>query len=114
MAAPSILDVFGAGFGPAVLPVRILALGAILNASVGANGILLMMTGRERTAAVGFGIGALVNIGLNLVLIPPYGAVGASWATVGSLVTWNGILLWWSVRDLRLDPTVFGRRLGSE
>lgn len=49
----------------------------------------MMMTGLNITAKFGYGplfsgAGALTNIGLNLVLIPRYGAIGAAWATVAS------------------------------
>ena len=38
-------------------------------------------------------VGAAINVGLNLVLIPRYGAAGAAWATLVSYtVAWTGVL----------------------
>jgi O-antigen/teichoic acid export membrane protein len=60
-------------------------------------GILLNMTGHERTTAKGRFISTSLNVGLNLLLIPLFGISGAAVATAIALATWN-ILLWWAVR----------------
>jgi len=49
------------------------------------NGILTQAAvarNRERVYAVAAGGGAVVNIGLNLILIPRFGGLGAAWATI--------------------------------
>lgn len=49
------------------------------------NGVLTQAAiarNREIVYAVAAGGGAVVNIGLNLVLIPRFGAIGAAWATI--------------------------------
>ena len=51
------------------------------------NGILTMgaiAQNRERGYAMAAGLGALVNIGLNIAWIPEFGARGAAWATVAT------------------------------
>ena len=40
------------------------------------------------------GLGALVNVGVNWVLIPQYGAIGAAWATLFSYAFASYIALW--------------------
>lgn len=53
------------------------------------NGILTMgaiALNRERGYALAAGVGALVNIGLNIAWIPDYGARGAAWATVATVI----------------------------
>jgi O-antigen/teichoic acid export membrane protein len=42
--------------------------------------------------------GVLVNFGLNLVLIPPYGMMGAAIATVAAYVVMAVGIAWWSQR----------------
>ena len=44
------------------------------------------------------GIAALVNIALNVVLIPPYGMMGAAIATVAAYSTMAVGMAWWSQR----------------
>jgi len=49
------------------------------------NGVLTQAAiaeNRESVYALAAGAGAVVNIGLNLVLIPRFGGLGAAWATV--------------------------------
>jgi O-antigen/teichoic acid export membrane protein len=53
------------------------------------------------------GGGALLNVVLNAVLIPPFGLLGAAVATAIATATWN---LWMLVEVHRrhgLNPTVF-------
>lgn len=53
------------------------------------NGILTQAAiarNRERVYAVAAGAGAVLNIGLNLFLIPELGGLGAAWATIATEV----------------------------
>jgi O-antigen/teichoic acid export membrane protein len=56
-------------------------------------GLLLNMSGHEKDTVVGSGIAVVVNLVLNLALIPAWGMTGAAAATTLSLVTWNLILI---------------------
>lgn len=49
-----------------------------------ARGQLLVNEGLTRFYAMATGMGALLNLGLNLLWIPSYGGMGAAWATVVS------------------------------
>ena len=44
------------------------------------------------------GLAALVNVALNLALIPPYGMIGAAIATVAAYTTMAVGMAWWSQR----------------
>ena len=44
------------------------------------------------------GVAAVVNVGLNLALIPPYGMIGAAIATVAAYSTMAVGMAWWSQR----------------
>jgi PST family polysaccharide transporter len=46
--------------------------------------LLASATMRERRAVLIMGLGVALNVALNLVAIPQYGALGAAWATVAS------------------------------
>lgn len=76
-----VLHVFGQDFVAGGVPLQILAAGEIVNLGAGSVGILLVMTGHER-AIRNLGVFvAAVNLLLNLVLIPQFGATGAATAT---------------------------------
>jgi O-antigen/teichoic acid export membrane protein len=64
----------------------------MINAGMGSVGLILNMTGNEKDTLKGHIIAALVNIILNLVLIPYFGINGAAWATAVSMICWNLIL----------------------
>jgi O-antigen/teichoic acid export membrane protein len=45
---------------------------------------------------------AAVNIGLNLLLVPQFGLLGAGWATLTSFVLWNALHVYFSRRFYRI------------
>jgi O-antigen/teichoic acid export membrane protein len=100
--------VFGATFTGAALPLAILTLGQLVNAATGSVATLLMMTGEQRRAVVGIGVGLVLNLGLGMVLIPGYGATGAAIAASVGLVAANLIHTLMSRFSLGIDPTVVG------
>jgi O-antigen/teichoic acid export membrane protein len=104
------LDLFGEGFGDALGALRILSVGTLLTTIAGFLGALIMMTGHEAVSAKLFTGILFLNIVLNWVLIPAFGAEGAAVATAVSTNLGTAILVVWSWRKLRLDPTVIGRK----
>ena len=89
--------IFGTNYATGHNALAILALGQLVNASMGPVSLLLNMTGHERNTMRGIAIASGANIILNLILIPPFGVNGAAAATAITLTIWN-VLLWWSVR----------------
>jgi len=86
----------------------LLCLGQLINAAAGSVGMLLTTTGYERDAVLGIGIGAAVSVAANLLLIPWWGPLGAAWAFVLSMLTWNGLLAWFVYHRLNLHSTCLG------
>lgn len=98
---------FGTEFDAAYWPLLILACGQMFSAGFGMNGMLLNMTGHERDVLRVLVVSVALNSLLNLVLIPYWGAVGASVATSVSMIFWN-IWLWRKVRQrLGVRSTAF-------
>lgn len=83
--------------GPAYAPARgqlDVLLGAVPLAYVNyALTQSLVARGRERFYAAGTAVCALVNVGMNLALIPRIGALGAAWASVATEATLLAICL---------------------
>jgi O-antigen/teichoic acid export membrane protein len=105
------LALFGSDFTVGSSALAILIVSQLLNVAAGPVGILLVMCGGERLAAVGVGCGVIANIALNAVLNPILGLTGAAIASLVSVACWNGLLILFSVRRLRVVPSVLGDRL---
>lgn len=87
---------FGAEYKPAYVALALLSLGQLVNAGMGSVGALLNMSGHERDTMRGMLIAIVLNIMLNLLLIPPFGIEGAALATALTFAIWN-VLLWRAV-----------------
>jgi O-antigen/teichoic acid export membrane protein len=99
---------FGINYEGAYNPLIILLVGQLINSGTGSVGVLLNMSGHEQHVARVTVIAALLNVALNLALIPFLGINGSAVATSASLIIWN-ILLWWAVRKkLGLNSLAFG------
>jgi len=81
-------DIVGFLFGPkfleaaSILTVHIWAGIFVFPGNIRAN--LIIVEHKQMVALVFRVIGAILNVGLNLLLIPRYGPVGAAWATLAS------------------------------
>jgi O-antigen/teichoic acid export membrane protein len=105
---PLLAFFFGDEYRIGATALTILALGHLINAGMGSVGVLLKMTGHERDAVRGIAGAAVANVVLNLVLIPPFGGVGAATATAVTLLVWNVILRHFVRMRLGIESTVIG------
>lgn len=105
--------VFGPPFAAGHLPLTILTAAQLLNTLMGCAGFLLLMTGAERETARAVWWTTLLNILLNLALIPAFGAVGAAIATAVSLLACSILLAYLVASRLRINSTIFVRRAHS-
>ena len=67
----------------------ILAFGYVVNAGVGNVGFLLQLTDNQKVYNKIVFLALVLNIGLNLFLIPDYGILGASLASAITMSVWN-------------------------
>lgn len=101
-AGPFALQLFGRDFADGYPVLLILAFGRLAAALFGPASDVLLMTGHHgRLGRVNL-VFALVNLALNLVLIPRFGAAGAAVATTAASLSWN---VWLYVLVRRLTPT---------
>lgn len=104
--AEPILGLFGEEFIAAKWVMAAIALGQLVNVGSGSVGYLLMMTGHHNQCAFVMGWSALINLVLNLILIPWIGIEGAALATAFSMALWN---IWMNrlvVKYLGVDPSI--------
>lgn len=110
VAVPAVyLGLFGAAFTSGGTALRILVLGQLFNAAAGPVGSVLIMTGHERAACWGVGLGLLTTVILSVALIPPLGVTGAAIADAASFVVWNVALNVLCRRRLAINATAFWR-----
>jgi O-antigen/teichoic acid export membrane protein len=88
-AAPLTSLLYGSRYESSALFLSILAVGYYVRAALGFNGMTLMVCGRVRDLTVLNVLAMVFNVGVNLVLIPRYGALGAAIGTSTTLVLHN-------------------------
>ena len=96
--------VFGQSYVRSYAPLCVLMLGQFINAAMGSVGFFLSMTGHEKDTMRATAASAVINLTLNLLLIPKLGILGAAIATSTSVATWNVILGVKLYRRLGLVP----------
>jgi O-antigen/teichoic acid export membrane protein len=93
-------------YGPAyqraggVLPILMIAFVSICFGSLA--GFLAPIVKMQWRLALFSGVGAAINIALNVILIPHYGAYGSAWATVATEILTMTLMLSTSLHKLRL------------
>ena len=84
-----VLGLFGEEFVAGYTSLTILVFGQFINTSVGSVGYLMNMSGYQKEFNYIMMTSAIINILLNMILIPKYGISGAAIASVISLIFWN-------------------------
>lgn len=84
-----ILGFFGVEFKIGLHALLILTFGQFINAISGPVGNILQMTGHQKTFRNIIVIATVLNVVLNIILIPRYGINGAAIASLTSKIFWN-------------------------
>ena len=84
-----LLGLFGEEFKIGMFAFILLSCGKMISAFSGSVGNILQMTGNQNILARILFLGAIINVLLNLILIPNYGINGAAIASTISTVFWN-------------------------
>jgi O-antigen/teichoic acid export membrane protein len=105
LAPAWVLGLFGAEFTTGTTILTILAIGQFINAATGSVGYLLIMTGHEKLMRNNSLGAAVLNILLNVVLVPRLGITGAAIATATSIAAMNlcsAVLVYWKLSIITL------------
>jgi O-antigen/teichoic acid export membrane protein len=81
--------VLGSGYESSSTILAVLALGYFFHVALGFNGLTLRVLGKVRYSVAIDLAAAVFNVGINLLLIPAWGALGAAAGTAGTLVLHN-------------------------
>jgi O-antigen/teichoic acid export membrane protein len=95
--APPLMRIFGRDFEAGWTVLVIGTLGQLINCGVGSVGYLLLMSGNQRRLVRIQAVMACAMVGLNIVLIPKWGIMGAA---VGAALT-NGVTNLWYLAEVR-------------
>jgi O-antigen/teichoic acid export membrane protein len=101
-----LLGLFGPMFVSGYIALVILTVGRLVDSLTGLVGYLMTMTDHHAAATKIQGTTVVLNIAMNMILIPTYGMEGAAIATAFSMITWNIISLIYVKTKLRLNPTI--------
>jgi len=89
LAQPLTSTLYGARYEDSAAYLTLLSLAYYFNAALGFNGLTLKVYGKVRFIVVISILAAIVNLGLNFLLIPRYGALGAAIGTAATLIAHN-------------------------
>jgi O-antigen/teichoic acid export membrane protein len=92
------LGIFGKDFRAGANALMILTAGSLVNSLTGSVGILLQMTGRQKQYNYIVSSAALLNILLNILLIPSLGIIGAAIASATAKILQNSVAAWYVYR----------------
>lgn len=102
-----IIGLFGPGYAPALAPLLILLAGQTLAMLFGPANQVAAFTGAAMVALSSIALGIVVNVGLNVLLAPRYGAVGTAFASASGNLT-VACAAWWQVRTAcGIDCSIF-------
>lgn len=102
-----LLWMFGPEFTVAYGPMFVLALGLLCKSAVGPAEYLLNMLGRQKVCGAVLLSTGLLNVGLNALLVPPYGLWGAASATAATLTVAAVSYAYLARRLLGIDMTIW-------
>ncbi|MGW5668090.1 lipopolysaccharide biosynthesis protein, partial [Micromonospora sp. NPDC003776] len=89
--APGFLLLFGTEFTAGATAMAVLAVGMMVNSGTGIVQTMLLMSGSSGRHLLAAATGLALNVGLAVLLIPPYGALGGALAWTAGIVVENVI-----------------------
>ena len=104
-----LLSLFGSEFSAGYPLLSILVIGIVARSTIGPAESVLNMSGQQNICAVIYGVTLLVNVVLNLTLIPKFGLYGAAWATTTAMIFEAAALYFITFRRLGLHMFVFAK-----
>ena len=101
-----VLSFFGSAFEAGYWVLILLSAGQLFNLFVGPVGNVLTMSKYEKLALNSMIVSTIINLALNLILIPIYEMNGAAIATFVSLIYWNIAQFYIVKKKLKLNVSV--------
>lgn len=109
-----IVPLFGAEFSDAVIPTLLLFVAAVLYIPGPMAGAGLASWGRPGLRSIGFAFTFLANVAVFVVLVPPFGVIGACWASIIIALVQSGFMVLAAARVLGVRARDFVLPRGSD
>jgi O-antigen/teichoic acid export membrane protein len=93
LTSPVMRLLYGASFGPAVAPARVLLAGMLLAGASGVASAYLYGRGTPGLNSIVLGIGLVITVVLDVLLIPAHGAMGAAIASTAAYLSTDAVLI---------------------
>jgi O-antigen/teichoic acid export membrane protein len=93
LSGPVMRILYGASFGAAVTPARVLVAGMVLAGASGIASAYLYGRGTPGLNSLVLGVGLVITVALDLLLIPHFGALGAAIASTTAYLTTDALLI---------------------
>ncbi len=93
LGKPLLSVLYGSTFVTAYPALVLLTIGQFINSISGATGMFMNMTGHQLAMRNIMVVAASINIAMNLLLTPRYGAIGAALSAMFSTIFWNVAVL---------------------
>jgi O-antigen/teichoic acid export membrane protein len=95
---------FGQDYIPAANALRLLSAGTFFYSLSIISDNLLSMVGKSRISLFNISVSSLVNIILNILLIPRFGIEGAAFSTLITYIVWTGLSFFWAKKYTSIVP----------
>lgn len=99
LGVPIIKTIFGDAYAPGIAAFKILSLTLPLGFLGTILSYAIFAFDQQRKLIVFSTIGGVLNVVLDLLLIPPFGITGSAWATFGAMLASNSYL-WWQMNKI--------------
>lgn len=108
LITPFILNIFGPEFVTGSTALRIILLGQVINALSGSISFIMTMTKFHKQSLYILTLAAIINLVLNVFLIPLFGLEGAAATTAITTVFWNVTMYFYIRNNLDIDSSIIG------
>jgi O-antigen/teichoic acid export membrane protein len=109
VGGPLVLMLFGPGFAAGAAPLSVLCLALVVRAALGPAALVLSIHDRPYASLPAIGLGIVTLIGGNLLLVPPFGLMGAASAALLSIAIWSLALWATALKGAGFDVSILAR-----
>src|SRR5690606_21895424 len=109
VGGPILLLLFGHEFLIGAVPLTVLGVGLLVRAVMGPAALALSIQDRPYTSLPAVGLGVVTLVTMNMLLVAPFGVLGAAVAAMVSQSVWFVAMWLTAMRVTKVDVSIFPR-----
>ncbi|MCF6303563.1 MAG: polysaccharide biosynthesis C-terminal domain-containing protein [Devosiaceae bacterium] len=109
VGGPFVLLIFGTAFMSGSIPLAILSLALVVRSAFGPAALVLSIHDHPWASLPSIGVGMLVLVIGNYLLVPMFGLTGAALAALAAFSIWSALMWWTALAVTGLDVSVLPR-----